>query len=105
MKLFLCSSGNSLLDLIRPTSLFDMVGHRAVIGPSSPLRQCFETSTLHHMIIVGPSGSGKVRKESSHFLLRVSIAADNRKVFRPTVIQYIRHFCPMVEIWAETRKS
>ena len=71
-------SGNCLLDLIKPSSLFEMVGHRSVIGPSSPLRECFETNTLHHMIIVGPSGSGKVR---SFFLILLLQYKDSIDVY------------------------
>jgi putative ATPase len=44
---------------MRPQSLDDVVGHRALLAPGGQLRRAIEAGQLHSMILFGPPGSGK----------------------------------------------
>jgi putative ATPase len=44
---------------MRPQTLEEVVGQRALLAPGAPLRRAVEAGTLHSMILHGPPGSGK----------------------------------------------
>jgi putative ATPase len=44
---------------MRPRTLDELVGQRALIAPGAPLRRAVESGRLHSMILHGPPGSGK----------------------------------------------
>ena len=48
-----------LADRMRPRTLDEFVGQRAVVGEGTPLRQAIENDRLHSMIFWGPPGTGK----------------------------------------------
>lgn len=48
-----------LADLIRPTSLDDIVGQSHLLSKNSPLRRIIESNDIPNMIFYGPSGTGK----------------------------------------------
>ncbi len=48
-----------LAERMRPRSLDEVVGQRALVGPGKPLRMMAERGKLHSMIFWGPPGSGK----------------------------------------------
>ena len=48
-----------LADLIRPTSLDDIVGQSHLLSKNSPLRRIIESKNIPNMIFYGPSGTGK----------------------------------------------
>ncbi|HZK75945.1 MAG TPA: replication-associated recombination protein A, partial [Candidatus Kapabacteria bacterium] len=48
-----------LAERMRPRSLDEVVGQRALVGPGKPLRMMIERGKLHSMIFWGPPGSGK----------------------------------------------
>jgi len=48
-----------LAERMRPRSLEEVVGQRALVGPGKPLRMMVERGKLHSMIFWGPPGSGK----------------------------------------------
>ena len=48
-----------LAELMRPTSLNDVVGQQHLLGPGAPLRLAFEAGKLHSFILWGPPGVGK----------------------------------------------
>ena len=48
-----------LAELLRPTSLADVIGQGHLLGPGKPLRLAFESGKPHSMILWGPPGVGK----------------------------------------------
>ena len=44
---------------MRPRTLDELVGHEAVVGPGTLLRQAIEHDRLSSIILWGPPGSGK----------------------------------------------
>jgi len=48
-----------LAELLRPSSLDEVVGQTHLLGPGKPLRLAFESGTPHSMILWGPPGVGK----------------------------------------------
>ncbi len=48
-----------LAELLRPTSLDDVIGQQHLLAPGKPLRLAFESGQLHSMILWGPPGVGK----------------------------------------------
>lgn len=48
-----------LADIIRPTSLGEVVGQKHLIGEGKPLRRIIESGHIPNMIFYGPSGTGK----------------------------------------------
>jgi putative ATPase len=44
---------------MRPRTLDELVGQRALLAPGAPLRRAVESGRLHSMILHGPPGSGK----------------------------------------------
>lgn len=48
-----------LADLIRPSSLDEVVGQRHLIGKNAVLRKIIESNHIPNMIFYGPSGTGK----------------------------------------------
>lgn len=48
-----------LAELLRPTSLDDVVGQTHLLGPGAPLRMAFDAKKLHSFILWGPPGVGK----------------------------------------------
>ncbi len=48
-----------LADLIRPTSLTDILGQEHLLGPGCPINKQIESGRLFSMIFFGPPGSGK----------------------------------------------
>jgi putative ATPase len=44
---------------MRPRTLDELVGQRALVAPGAPLRRAVESGQLHSMILHGPPGSGK----------------------------------------------
>jgi putative ATPase len=59
---------------MRPRTLAEIVGQRALLAPQAPLRRAIEAGRLHSMILHGPPGSGKTT------LARV-IAAESGAIF------------------------
>lgn len=51
--------GKPLADLIRPSSLEDIVGQGHLLGKNSALRKIIESKNIPNMIFYGPSGTGK----------------------------------------------
>ena len=63
-RLFEESAGESgrrepLAVRMRPQTLEEIVGQRALLAPGTPLRRAIESGQLHSMILHGPPGSGK----------------------------------------------
>ncbi len=52
-------SGTPLAERLRPKTLDEVIGQRALLGPGQPLRVAFESGRLHSMILWGPPGVGK----------------------------------------------
>ena len=48
-----------LPEMLRPTSINDIVGQEHLLGPGKPLRLAFESGKLHSFILWGPPGVGK----------------------------------------------
>lgn len=48
-----------LAERLRPRTLADVVGQRALIGPGKPFSRMVERGKLHSMILWGPPGTGK----------------------------------------------
>ena len=48
-----------LADVLRPTTLDELVGHQDLVGPQGALRRFVEARQLSSMILWGPAGSGK----------------------------------------------
>jgi putative ATPase len=48
-----------LAELLRPTSLDEVIGQTHLLGPSKPLRVAFASGKPHSMILWGPPGVGK----------------------------------------------
>jgi putative ATPase len=48
-----------LAELLRPTSLAEVIGQRHLLGPGKPLRLAFDSGKPHSMILWGPPGVGK----------------------------------------------
>ena len=48
-----------LADIIRPTTLDDVVGQEHILAPGRPLRRIIESGSVPNMIFYGPSGVGK----------------------------------------------
>ncbi|MGD0980516.1 MAG: AAA family ATPase, partial [Solirubrobacteraceae bacterium] len=44
---------------MRPQTLDELVGQRALLAPGTPLRRAIESGAPHSMILHGPPGSGK----------------------------------------------
>lgn len=51
--------GLPLAEILRPTSLDDIIGQEHLLGPGKPLRIAFESKKPHSMILWGPPGVGK----------------------------------------------
>ena len=56
---FADGTGSPLAERLRPTTIDEVVGQTALLGPGKPLRVAFETGRLHSMILWGPPGVGK----------------------------------------------
>ena len=48
-----------LAELMRPSSIDEIMGQAHLLGPGKPLRLAFESGKLHSMILWGPPGVGK----------------------------------------------
>jgi putative ATPase len=48
-----------LAELLRPTSLEEVIGQTHLLGRGKPLRLAFESGKPHSMILWGPPGVGK----------------------------------------------
>ncbi len=48
-----------LAELLRPSSLSEVIGQHHLLGPGKPLRLAFESGKPHSMILWGPPGVGK----------------------------------------------
>ncbi|MEO8309623.1 MAG: replication-associated recombination protein A [Caldimonas sp.] len=48
-----------LAERLRPKTIDEVIGQRALLGPGKPLRVAFESGRLHSMILWGPPGVGK----------------------------------------------
>ena len=48
-----------LAEMLRPSTLDDVIGQTHLIGPGRPLRLAFESGKPHSMILWGPPGVGK----------------------------------------------
>ena len=48
-----------LAELLRPSTLNDVMGQGHLLGPGRPLRLAFESGKPHSMILWGPPGVGK----------------------------------------------
>ena len=59
MDLFAKSPAAPLAEMLRPTSLDEVIGQSHLIGPGRPLRLAFESGKPHSMILWGPPGVGK----------------------------------------------
>ncbi len=64
-----------LAERIRPETLDDVVGQRALLGPGMPLRRIIESGSIPNMIFYGPSGVGKttvarIIAENTNMLMR-----------------------------------
>jgi putative ATPase len=59
MDLFSHKPKAPLAELLRPTTLADVVGQEHLLGPGRPLRLAFEARNLHSFILWGPPGVGK----------------------------------------------
>lgn len=53
------SSGVSLAEMLRPSSLADVVGQRHILGKDTVLRVALEAGELPNMVFYGPPGVGK----------------------------------------------
>ncbi len=53
------TTARPLAELLRPTTLDDVIGQRHLLGPGKPLRLAFDSGKLHSMILWGPPGVGK----------------------------------------------
>ena len=51
--------GQPLADLIRPTTLDEVVGQKHILGTNKALRKIIESGNIPNMIFYGPSGTGK----------------------------------------------
>ena len=51
--------GTPLAEKIRPKSLDDIVGQKALLGEGRPLRRIIDSGKIPNMIFYGPSGVGK----------------------------------------------
>ena len=51
--------GTPLAEKIRPKSLDDIVGQKALLGEGRPLRRIIDSGKIPNMIFYGPSGTGK----------------------------------------------
>ena len=59
MDLFPSSPAAPLAEVLRPTTLDEVIGQSHLIGPGKPLRLAFESGKPHSMILWGPPGVGK----------------------------------------------
>lgn len=57
--LFSTAPAAPLAELLRPTSLSELVGQVHLVGPKKPLRLALETKRLHSFLLYGPPGVGK----------------------------------------------
>lgn len=57
--LFRAAPTPPLAEILRPTSLQEVVGQRHLLGDGKPLRLAFESGHPHSMILWGPPGVGK----------------------------------------------
>ncbi len=53
------NSVKPLADRLRPQSINDVVGQRALLAPNKPLRLAIDSGKLHSMVFWGPPGTGK----------------------------------------------
>lgn len=53
------SVNQPLAQILRPTSLDDVIGQEHLVGPGMPLRKMAERRALQSMVIWGPPGTGK----------------------------------------------
>ena len=65
-----------LADLLRPTSLDDVVGQEHILGPGKILRRIIESGKVPNLIFYGPSGTGKTT------VANIIAEKTNRKLFR-----------------------
>ena len=59
MDLFSTAPPAPLAELLRPTTLDEVVGQAHLVGPKKPLRIALETKRLHSFLLFGPPGVGK----------------------------------------------
>ncbi len=59
MDLFSSTPQQPLAELLRPTSLDEVVGQAHLVGPKKPLRLALEAKRLHSFLLFGPPGVGK----------------------------------------------
>lgn len=59
MDLFSSEPTPPLAELLRPTSLDEVIGQSHLVGPGMPLRLAFQSKKLHSFILWGPPGVGK----------------------------------------------
>ncbi|MFZ9407566.1 MAG: replication-associated recombination protein A [Burkholderiaceae bacterium] len=59
MDLFSTAPKPPLAELLRPSSIEEVVGQSHLLGPGKPLRLAFEAGKLHSFILWGPPGVGK----------------------------------------------
>ncbi len=57
--LFSSTPQQPLAELLRPTSLDEVVGQAHLVGPKKPLRLALEAKRLHSFLLFGPPGVGK----------------------------------------------
>ena len=57
--LFSTAPAAPLAELLRPTTLDDVVGQTHLVGKGAPLRLAFEAGKLHSFVLWGPPGVGK----------------------------------------------
>lgn len=50
---------NTLVEILRPRTLDDIVGQGHLLGPDAPLRRLAESNNLPNIILYGPPGTGK----------------------------------------------
>lgn len=73
--LFTQNPASPLAELMRPSTLADVVGQQHLVGPGKPLRMAFDSKKLHSFILWGPPGVGKTtigrlaaQAGNSHFI-------------------------------------
>lgn len=59
LDLFSSQPEGPLAELLRPTSLDEVVGQAHLVGPGMPLRLAFQAKKLHSFLLWGPPGTGK----------------------------------------------
>ena len=65
-----------LADLLRPTSLEDVVGQEHILGQGAVLRRLIDSGKIPNLIFYGPSGTGKTT------VANIIAARTNRKLYK-----------------------